>query len=107
MRGVPRLVQFLRDQQRRLCDALGLPEPAWTIWHPDVPDARVRDPKKRGLIASRDHGPLTRIHCTDCGDPSPYAATEGMLKTFYVCQKCVALKGDPPGRMLVPGTERL
>jgi len=50
---------------------------------------------------------LSRIYCTDCGRPSPYAATETLLKTTYKCTACVLKTGHPADATMVPGTAGL
>lgn len=107
MKGIPSIVRLLRERQLRILEQHRLPPPAFTVWDPEVPESRVRDSKKRGLIQSRDHGMLSRIYCTDCGRPSPYAATETLLKTFYKCTACVGASGAPAGAAMVPGTAGL
>jgi hypothetical protein len=103
-----RLLGLIRENQLRTIEVLGGPRPAFTVWDPTVPDCRVRDPKKHGLIRSSEYGPLTRIYCVECGKPAPIAAWGSMLKMTYKCNDCVQSSGAPRDAIcLVPGTEVL
>jgi hypothetical protein len=100
------VVRRIRARQLQIVEESGLELPAFTVWDPAVPDCRVRDPKKHGLIRSSAYGPLTRIYCVACGKPAPLAAWGEMLKMVFKCNGCVRVGGAPPGTVgVVPGTE--
>lgn len=102
--NLPAFLALMRANQLRAFEFSGIPVPVFSVWDPTLPDARVRDPKKRGLLYSRQHGAMSRMYCITCDKPSPYAVSESMAKTVYKCLPCVLRTGHPPGVAMVPGT---
>jgi hypothetical protein len=89
-----------------VAEQLEEPLPTFTVWDPALPDCRLADPKKQGLLPSRAHGPLTRIYCIACHRPAPIAAWGDVVKMIYKCTACVQGSGAPPHTIgVVPGTE--
>lgn len=104
---VDQFVRLMRVKQLRAFEFLGNPLPMVSVWDPVVPDARVRDPKKRGIIQTQ-WGPGSHMYCTDCGRRSPYAISETILKTTYKCLRCLRLSGPPRHAICpVPGSESI
>lgn len=99
-------IAFIRSNQLRAHEYGGAPLPAFTVWDPATPDSRVRDPRKRGLIAG-PWGPMSFTYCADCGRRAGIASPETMLKVFYRCPSCVKARGTPSDAIVVPGTQHV
>lgn len=100
------LADFFRAKQQRIAELTGF-KPLWTIWDREVPDARVRDPKKRGQYWHPVYGAMTQVHCTVCTKPGPFAVSETLEKVFYVCNRCTLDGKAPQHAIMVPGTANI
>lgn len=101
---VSTFLRLMRASQQRAWEVHGTPIPVFSVWDPLVPDARVRDPKKRGHYYSRQYGAMSAMYCIACGQRSPYAVSETMAKAVYKCLKCVQATGHPRDWAMIPGT---
>ena len=96
-----KVISDFLDRRRRALDAA---EAAGVVLPPSVYDAalqgidsRVQNPSKRGTWWHRKWGLMSRMYCASCGKQSPYAVSESMIATVYLCNDCATKKGPPPG----------
>lgn len=101
-----KIIREIRDNQQRGRD-LGAAAPIFTAYHPDVPDARVKNHRKRGNISHPRYGLMSKMYCVKCGKPSNFLVSESMLKVFYQCNECTLTSGDPLGAVKVIGTDHM